>query len=140
MNFYTDFLENILTLSVPHLQFLTSSQVYCVAAKHRCFTSRSLELRKGCADCPKSSRRVQLHQHSAQLVNPTPYQIKRVGQMQLSSVTIHHVPDNEVIVAVKELPREFSNTGRLQAITVRVTFLLGGRSLVVQHRFPFLDK
>lgn len=60
--------------------------------------------------------------------------------MQLSSVTIHHVPDNEVIVAVKELPHEFSNTGRLQAITVRVTFLLGGRSLVVQHRFPFLDK
>lgn len=60
--------------------------------------------------------------------------------MQLSSVTMRHVLDNEVIVAVKELPHEFSNTGRLQAITVKTTFLLGGRLLVVQRRFPFLDK
>jgi len=60
--------------------------------------------------------------------------------MQLSSVTTHHVLDNEVIFAVTELSHEFSNIGRIQAITVKTTFLLGGWSLVVQHRFPFLDK
>ena len=50
------------------------------------------------------------------------------------------MPDNEVAVPAKELPCEFSNAGRLQGITVKMTSLLGGRSLVGQHRFPFLDK
>ena len=51
-----------------------------------------------------------------------------------------HVPDNEVILATKELPQESSNSSRLRAVTVKMTSLLGVWSLVVQHRFPFLDK
>lgn len=60
--------------------------------------------------------------------------------MQLSSITIQHVLDDEVNIAVKELPCDFSNSGRLQTITVKMPVLLGGRLVVVQHRFPFLDK
>lgn len=44
--------------------------------------------------------------------------------MQLSSVTVHHMLKNDVIAAVRELPHEFSNTGRLQAVTVETSFLL----------------